>query len=128
MRCDKSRYEAQATPISPGSPSSITLVGDLARCARISPQTASSHLDKLFKANLLRVEIQGRHHYYGLRNARVAELIESFSVIARPVEPLTEAQREGRAAQICPHMLWTSGGKAWRSDYTGALRAELLGR
>lgn len=73
--------------------------GDLARYARVSPQTASSHLDKLFKANLLSVEAQGRHHYYRLRNARVAELIESLSVIARPVEPLTEWQRE-RASQL----------------------------
>jgi hypothetical protein len=71
----------------------------LARYARISPQTASGHLDKLFKANLLSVEVQGRRHYYRLRDARVAELIESLSVIARPVEPLTEAQRE-RAGQL----------------------------
>jgi DNA-binding transcriptional ArsR family regulator len=73
--------------------------GDLARFARISPQTASSHLDKLFKANLLSVEVQGRHHYYRLRGALIAELIESLSIIARPVEPLTEAQRE-RAGQL----------------------------
>src|SRR5207244_2157242 len=62
--------------------------GDLARFARISPQTASGHLDKLFKAKLLSVVVQGRHHYYRLRNARVADLIESLSIIARPVEPL----------------------------------------
>jgi DNA-binding transcriptional ArsR family regulator len=68
--------------------------GDLARFAHISPQTASSHLDKLFRAHLLSVEVQGRHHYYRLRNARIAELIESLSVIARPLEPLTQAQRE----------------------------------
>jgi DNA-binding transcriptional ArsR family regulator len=73
--------------------------GDLARFAHISPQTASGHLDKLFKAKLLSVEVQGRHHYYRLRNARVAELIESLSIIARPVEPLTEGQRE-RAGQL----------------------------
>ena len=73
--------------------------GDLARFARISPQTASSHLDKLFRANLLSVEVQGRHHYYRLRNARVAELIESLSVMARPVEPLTRGQRE-RAGEL----------------------------
>jgi DNA-binding transcriptional ArsR family regulator len=40
--------------------------GDLARAASISPQTASSHLDKLFKAHLLAVEVQGRHHWYPL--------------------------------------------------------------
>jgi DNA-binding transcriptional ArsR family regulator len=79
--------------------------GDLARVAHVSPQTASTHLDKLFKAKLLSVEVQGRHHYYRLRDARVAELIESLSVIARPVEPLTERQRESagqlRFARTC---------------------------
>src|SRR5690348_2044862 len=44
--------------------------GELARLARISPQTASNHLDKLFKGNLLSVEIHGRHHYYRLRDSR----------------------------------------------------------
>lgn len=68
--------------------------GELARLAHVSPQTGSSHLDKLFKANLLSVEVQGRHHYYRLRNARVADLLEAMSVIARPPEPRTMWQRE----------------------------------
>jgi DNA-binding transcriptional ArsR family regulator len=68
--------------------------GELARIARISPQTASSHLDKLFKGNLVSVEVQGRHHYYRLRDSDVAELLESLSVVARPTAPLTSAQRE----------------------------------
>lgn len=67
--------------------------GELARAARISPQTASSHLDKLFKGNLLSVEVQGRHHYYRLRDARVAELLECLSIVARPQRPLTVPQR-----------------------------------
>jgi DNA-binding transcriptional ArsR family regulator len=73
--------------------------GELARIARISPQTASSHLDKLFKGNLVSVEVQGRHHYYRLRDSDVAELLESLSVVARPTAPLTSAQRE-RAEQL----------------------------
>jgi DNA-binding transcriptional ArsR family regulator len=73
--------------------------GDLARLAHVSPQTASTHLEKLFKAKLLSVVVQGRHHYYRLRDARVAELIESLSVIARPVVPLTERQQE-KAGQL----------------------------
>ena len=73
--------------------------GALARLAHISPQTASSHLDKLFRANLVSVEVQGRHHYFRLRNARVAELLESLSIVAPRVEPLTERQRE-RAGQL----------------------------
>ncbi len=79
--------------------------GELARAARISPQTASSHLDKLFKGNLLSVEVQGRHHYYRLRDARVAELLECLSTVARPRQPLTLAQREAarrlRFARTC---------------------------
>jgi DNA-binding transcriptional ArsR family regulator len=73
--------------------------GELARIARISPQTASSHLDKLFKGNLVSVEVQGRHHYYRLRDSHVAELLESLSIVARPIAPLTSAQRE-RAEQL----------------------------
>ena len=79
--------------------------GELARIARISPQTASSHLDKLFKGNLVSVEVQGRHHYYRLRDSHVAELLESLSIVARPASPLTAAQREGaeqlRFARTC---------------------------
>jgi len=73
--------------------------GELARIARISPQTASSHLDKLFKGNLVSVEVQGRHHYYRLRDSHVGELLESLSIVARPTAPLTSAQRE-RAEQL----------------------------
>jgi DNA-binding transcriptional ArsR family regulator len=67
--------------------------GELARIAGVSPATASSHLDKLFKGKLLGVEVQGRHHYYRLRDARIAELLESLSLIARAPAPLTSAQR-----------------------------------
>jgi DNA-binding transcriptional ArsR family regulator len=68
--------------------------GELARAAHISPQTDSSHLDKLFKGNLIAVEVQGRHHYYRLRDSRVAELLESLALVARPAMALTTAQRE----------------------------------
>jgi DNA-binding MarR family transcriptional regulator len=58
--------------------------GELARHASISPQTASAHLDKLFRAHLLAVEIHGRHHYYRLRGPQVARLLESLSIVAPP--------------------------------------------
>lgn len=35
--------------------------GELARQANISPQTASSHLNKLIEGSLITVEAQGRH-------------------------------------------------------------------
>jgi DNA-binding transcriptional ArsR family regulator len=56
--------------------------GELARAARVSAPTASAHLDKLFKGKLLAVEVQGRHHYYRLRDARVAEMLELLSSFA----------------------------------------------
>jgi len=67
--------------------------GELARYARISPQTASSHLDRLFKGNLVTVEVQGRHHYYRLRDERVGRLIEELATIAPPAPAFTPSQQ-----------------------------------
>src|ERR1700752_4915652 len=79
--------------------------GEVARIACVFPQTASNHLDKLFKGNLVSVETQGRHHYYRLHDSRVAELLELLSVASPPVRALTDAQREGarrlRFARTC---------------------------
>jgi len=78
---------------------------ELAHYAHVSPQTASSHLDRLFKGNLIAVEIQGRHHYYRIRDDRVAQLIERLAVIAPPAPAITPAQRRGaqklRFARTC---------------------------
>ena len=72
--------------------------GELARAARVSPQTASAHLDKLFRRHLLAVEVQGRHHYYRLRDSRVAELLESLALLAAPAPALLGGQRDGARA------------------------------
>jgi len=55
---------------------------DLAQKAGITCQTASSHLAKLTKGRLLQVIPQGRHRYYRIANARVAELLESMARFA----------------------------------------------
>lgn len=79
--------------------------GELARYARVSPQTASVHLDRLFRGNLITVEVQGRHHYYRLRDERVANLLERLSAIAPPAPALTVTQRREaqtlRTARTC---------------------------
>ena len=77
--------------------------GELARHAAISPQTASAHLDKLFRAHLLSVEIQGRHHYYRLRNPQVAQLLESLSIVAPPAPAgaHSDSAKGLRFARIC---------------------------
>ena len=56
--------------------------GELAEIACVSPQTASTHLQKLLQGQLLMVETQGRHRYYQLSNASVAQALETLQVIA----------------------------------------------
>jgi DNA-binding transcriptional ArsR family regulator len=77
--------------------------GELARHASISPQTASAHLGKLFRAHLLAVEIQGRHHYYRLRSPQVAQLLESLSIVAppAPAPAHSDSAKALRFARIC---------------------------
>jgi len=56
--------------------------GELAQLADISPQTASSHLNKLVAGSLLVTHAQGRHRYYQLANRQVAHLLETLMHIA----------------------------------------------
>ena len=56
--------------------------GELAREAGITAQTASGHLAKLREAGLLLVEAQGRHRYFRLSGADVAQVLEGLMGIA----------------------------------------------
>jgi len=53
--------------------------GELAAIARVSPATASGHLARLARADLLRIEPRGRHRYYRLAGPAVAEALEALS-------------------------------------------------
>ena len=55
---------------------------ELAQCANVTPQTASSHLAMLADADLIRVQKQGRRRYHRLSSAQVAAMIESVMEIA----------------------------------------------
>lgn len=57
---------------------------ELARAARITPQTASSHLSKMVEGGLLVHESYGRHRYYRLANAEVGQVLEALNAIAQP--------------------------------------------
>ncbi|WP_099156834.1 ArsR/SmtB family transcription factor [Virgibacillus ndiopensis] len=61
-------------------------VSDLAYMVGITPQTASYHLAKMTQANVIDVESQGRHRYYGISNQEIAQVMESFLQVAPPVE------------------------------------------
>lgn len=55
--------------------------GELAHAAGVAPQTASSHLGQLVAGGLLAVEREGRHRYYRLAGAQVAEALEYLGAI-----------------------------------------------
>jgi DNA-binding transcriptional ArsR family regulator len=55
---------------------------ELAGVAGVTKQTVSVHLAKLLDARLLAVESQGRHRYYRLADADVAELLENLTGVA----------------------------------------------
>ena len=78
---------------------------ELAVAARITPQTASTHLAKLTEAGLLSVVRSGRHRYFRLASPTVVEMIEGIVAVAlqkRPrYRPLSREARARDAARIC---------------------------
>jgi DNA-binding transcriptional ArsR family regulator len=55
---------------------------ELADAAGVTRQTISTHLAKLQDAGLLSVEAQGRHRYFRIADADVAQLLESLMGVA----------------------------------------------
>lgn len=64
----------------------ILPASDLARQAKITPQTVSSHLSKLLKAGIVSVEAHGRYRYYRLSSPEVAAALEGILAISGPVK------------------------------------------
>jgi len=79
--------------------------GELAYAARVTPQTASSHLGKLIEAGLLTPLKDGRHRYFHLASPKVAHMLEGIMAVAvdnRPrYRPLSRQARELRSARVC---------------------------
>ncbi|HZH69152.1 MAG TPA: helix-turn-helix transcriptional regulator [Flavobacteriaceae bacterium] len=55
---------------------------ELSIVANISPTAASNHLSKLLEAELVKVEVQGRHRYYALSTSEVAHAVEGLANLA----------------------------------------------
>jgi len=68
----------------------------LAAEAGVSPSTASHHLTRLVDGGLITVTTRGRHRYYALAGADVADLLEAVARVAPP-QPVTSL-REGTRA------------------------------
>jgi len=61
--------------------------GELAYAGNISAQSASAHLAKLVDAGLLSLEAQGRHRYFRIASAEVADAIESLGSLSMALRP-----------------------------------------
>jgi DNA-binding transcriptional ArsR family regulator len=96
---------ARATMLSALLDGRAVSASELALAARITPQTASTHLGKLTRAGLLAVDRDGRHRYFRLASPKVAEMIEGIVAVAlekRPrFRPLSRQARAVNAARIC---------------------------
>lgn len=68
--------------------------------ANISAQSASAHLTKLVDGGLLVAEAQGRHRYFRLANALVADAIESLGSLSVAVQP--RAPRSPLPSKLVP--------------------------
>jgi DNA-binding transcriptional ArsR family regulator len=79
--------------------------GELADAAGVTPQTASSHLSQLLAGGLLAVEREGRHRYYRLAGAHVAEALETLATIQPGLRASTPRRKplgaQARELQFC---------------------------
>lgn len=95
--------------------------------ADVSPATASAHLSKLTRADLVRVERQGRYRYFRIADPQVAELVESLCGVA--AREFASAVKTGprdpalREARVCYDHL---AGEAGVRLLKGLIRRGLL--
>jgi DNA-binding transcriptional ArsR family regulator len=73
---------------------------ELAVCVDTSPQNLSMHLAKLIKADLLSVEVQGRHRYYSFSRPEVAYAVESLAGLL-PQRPGPAEDKEEPPIRVC---------------------------
>lgn len=77
--------------------------GELSWHAGVTAQTTSGHLAKLTAAGLIVLAKQGRHRYYRLASAEIAQMLQALMVVAatgperhHPIGPRDEALRLAR--------------------------------
>ena len=96
---------ARATMLSALLDGRALTAAQLAFAARITPQTASTHLAKLTEAGLISAVPDGRHRYFRLASAKVADMLDGIMAVAlenRPrYKPLSRQARELSDARVC---------------------------
>src|SRR5256885_7401896 len=89
---------ARATMVSALLDGRALTASELALAARVTPQTASTHLAKLTEAGLLSPIRDGRHRYFRPASPKVVEMLDGIVVVAlenRPrYRPLSRQARE----------------------------------
>jgi DNA-binding transcriptional ArsR family regulator len=75
---------ARATIVSALLDGRALTASELAVAARITPQTASTHLAKLTEAGLLSVVRNGRHRYFRLASPTVVDMIDGIVAVDSP--------------------------------------------
>jgi len=74
---------------------------ELALVADISATAASNHLSKLLEADIVKVDMQGRHRYYAFANAEVAYVVEALANLADHTSEKKQRQKELNGIQYC---------------------------
>jgi DNA-binding transcriptional ArsR family regulator len=77
---------------------------ELADAVGVTRSTMSSHLSRLQHARLIAAESQGRHRYFRIANAAVAELLEGMMGLAQlttPAQVFGPRDPELRKARLC---------------------------
>lgn len=91
--------------------------GELARCAGITPQTASAHLGRLVSGSLLVVERHGRHRYYRIADPAVVRALEALALLPpatrHPILPDQRVASSLRFARMCYDHLAGELGVRW---------------
>ncbi len=75
--------------------------GELATVARVTAQTASSHLSQLELGGLVRVEPRGRHRFVSLASPAVARALEALGVLVLEQPGPTRTPEPLRFVRLC---------------------------
>lgn len=70
---------------------------ELGKIAGVRASTASVHLQKLLSGGLIQMSPSGRHRYFRLARADVAQLMERFACLARPATIRTPGEKRAAA-------------------------------
>ena len=111
---------ARATMLSALLDGRALTAAELAFAARVTPQTASTHLAKLTEAGLLSPIRDGRHRYFRLASPKVVEMLDGIMAVALENRPRYRPSPVKHASLVRPEFATTTLPVvlAWTSPIT----------